>query len=85
MQKPCEIVKLLNSFFKVYWCLEFNEGDFYLGDSPHDNNNQKNKNNCNNSSNNNTNDNDNGNNNNNSNWYLIYIDLILFYVFCGLV
>ena len=33
------------------------------------------------------NDNDNGNNNNDndSNWYLIYIDLIFFYVFCGLV
>ena len=46
----------------------------------HDDNDNNNKNNFNNNSNSNTND-----NNNNSNWYLIYIDLILFYVFCGLV
>ena len=61
MQKPCEIVKLLNSIFEFYWWFEFNEGDFYLRVSSRYNNNNNN-----NDNNNNSNNNNNNNNNNNS-------------------
>ena len=96
MQKPCEIVNFCIHFsnlsksigdwnsMKVIFIKGLVHDDY---NNNNNNNNNNNKNNYNNSSNNNTNDNDNGNNNNNdnSNWYLIYINLILFYIFCGIV
>ena len=64
MQKPCEIVKLLHSVFKVYWWLEFNEGLVHSNNSSNNNNN-------------NNNNNSNNNDNNNCHIHIVFMQCLL--------